>query len=110
MVYPCPRTRSCFERSRRRGRRDKCRPRTVGAESPFDTVKGTIEHFGGVFYGLPAFPFVQISMWITAWRLGISYGDKNPVNEIGKIAPRPVFIIYGDRDRRMPMSDFKALW
>ena len=27
-----------------------------------------------------------------------------------KISPRPIFIIFGDRDRRIPMRDFDALW
>ena len=82
----------------------------VAAESPFASVRGTIAHFAGVFYGLPVFPFVWLSMQITALRLRVPYGNANPVEQIGKIAPRPIFIIYGDRDKRMPMSDFNALW
>src|SRR5262249_26461088 len=80
------------------------------AESPFASVRKTIEHFSRVFYGLPAFPFINIALKLTGWRLGIDYGGWAPVKAIGHIAPRPVYMIQGERDKRMPMSDFDLLW
>ena len=37
-------------------------------------------------------------------------GQFDPVKAIGQITPRPVLLIQGGRDLRIPMSDFQALW
>jgi len=82
----------------------------VAAESSFASISQTVARFSKIFHGIPYFPFVPLALMFTSWRLGLRMGSFNPVDAIGRIAPRPVFLIQGDRDLRMPMSDFKALW
>src|SRR5262249_29484713 len=74
----------------------------VAAESPFARTRKTIAHFATTFYGIPEFPFMYLALFLTRLRLGISLWDFAPVEEVGKIAPRPLFIIHAERDLRMP--------
>ncbi len=82
----------------------------VAAESPFAAIANTVRHFSWQFYGLPYFPFVPLSLFFTSLRLRMRIGDFAPAQAIGKISPRPVFLIAAERDRRMPMSDHTILW
>jgi fermentation-respiration switch protein FrsA (DUF1100 family) len=82
----------------------------VVAESSFASISLTVRNFGRIFHGIPYFPFVPLALMLTSWRLGLRMGHFNPVESISLIAPRPVFLIQGERDLRIPMSDFQALW
>ena len=55
-------------------------------------------------------PFVMLAMLFTSLRLGLWVGRFKPVEAIGRIAPRPIYLIQGGRDLRIPMSDFQKLW
>jgi len=81
----------------------------VVAESPFARTRDTVAYFAKKFYGIPEFPFMHLALLITRLRLGISLWNFSPVDDIGKIAPRPLFIIHAERDQRMPMSDTDAI-
>lgn len=81
----------------------------VVAESPFSRTVSTVGHFSEVFYGIPAVPFMHIAILLAGIRLGVSIKGFAPVEEIGKIAPRPLLIIHAERDLRMPKSDIEAL-
>jgi len=82
----------------------------VVAESPFAFISNTVRHFAWTFYRIPYFPFVPLSLFFTSLRLRMPIGDFAPAQSIGKISPRPVFLIAAEKDRRMPMSDAKILW
>lgn len=82
----------------------------VAAESPFAFISNTVRHFAWTFYRLPYFPFVPLSLFFTSLRLGMRIGDFAPAESIGQIAPRPIYLIAAEKDRRMPMSDAKILW
>ncbi len=81
----------------------------VAAESSFASVITTIRHYGWHYHGLPYF-LVWLGFGITWLRLGFWINDFNPVKAIRNIAPRPVFLIQGERDFRIPMADFDALY
>jgi pimeloyl-ACP methyl ester carboxylesterase len=82
----------------------------VVAESPFASAAHTIRHFAQLFYGLPYFPFVPLVLQFASWRVGVSVGRFSPIKEIARIAPRPLLLIAGDRDKRIPLKDIRALW
>ncbi len=81
----------------------------VVAESPFARTRKTVSLFAKKFYGIPEFPFMYLALFITRLRLGISLWHFSPLDEIGKISPRPLFLIHAERDQRMPMKDTEAL-
>jgi fermentation-respiration switch protein FrsA (DUF1100 family) len=82
----------------------------VVAESPFVRTRKTVAYFAKKFYGIPEFPFMHLALLITRFRLGLSLWNFSPIDDVGKIAPRPFFMIHAERDQRMPMSDTKALF
>jgi fermentation-respiration switch protein FrsA (DUF1100 family) len=82
----------------------------VAAESPFASISKTVRHFGKIYHGIPYWPFVPLAVLFASFRLGLKLGKFNPVEAIGKISPRPVYLIHGARDLRMPMADFELLW
>jgi fermentation-respiration switch protein FrsA (DUF1100 family) len=81
----------------------------VAAESPFARTRKTVSYFANKFYGIPEFPFMYLALFLTRLRLGISLWDFSPLDDVGKIAPRPFLLIHAERDQRMPLSDTQAL-
>ena len=81
----------------------------VAAESPFVRTRRTVSYFSRHFYGIPEFPVMYLALFLARLRLGVSLWNFSPIDEIGKIAPRPLFVIHAERDERMPMSDTEAL-
>src|SRR3989440_2599312 len=51
------------------------------------------------FIHLPAFPFALISVKMAEWRAGVDVEKVRPVDKIGLISPRPIFIIDGLADK-----------
>ena len=82
----------------------------VIAESPFASLSDTVRHFSKLFYGIPWFPFIPLALFFASCRLRCWLFAFAPVKSIGKISPRAVFLIQGERDRRIPMRDARALW
>lgn len=64
-------------------------------------VTTSFEHFVGV----PAWPFAPAAIKIAEWRAGVSIDDVRPVDVIGRISPRPVFIIHGTLDTAVPPAN-----
>src|ERR1019366_1053597 len=81
----------------------------VVAESPFSRTSRTVKRFSEVFYGIPAFPFMSLALFLAGLRLGVKLWAFAPVEESGRIAPRPFLLIHAQRDLRMPMTDIQAL-
>ncbi|OGS17958.1 MAG: hypothetical protein A3J70_05965 [Elusimicrobia bacterium RIFCSPHIGHO2_02_FULL_61_10] len=82
----------------------------VAAESPFASISQTVRLFARIYHGIPYFPYVPLAIFFASLRLRLRLGQFNPVEAISQIAPRPVFLIQGGRDLRIPMSDFQKLW
>ncbi len=71
------------------------RPEIKGviADVPFKSLSSVIDHSFRRLVGLPSFPFAPVSKFFCELRLGINMEDVEPVQVIGKISPRPVFLI-----------------
>jgi uncharacterized protein len=82
----------------------------VAAESPFSYISRTVRRFSSLYYGIPYFPFIPLALFFTSLRLRVPVGSFAPAESIGKIAPRPVYLMHAERDLRMPLEDHEILW
>ena len=56
-------------------------------------------------------PFVVwLTFFATSLRLGVNLFEYEPVDWVGKIAPRPILFIQGDQDQYVPPRDFESLY
>jgi pimeloyl-ACP methyl ester carboxylesterase len=81
----------------------------VAAESPFSSFDNTVYRYAKLFYGAPRF-IVPLTLFFTKIRLGVDPEKWSPIYHIEKIAPRPVLIIQGEGDARMPVTEGQALF
>jgi fermentation-respiration switch protein FrsA (DUF1100 family) len=51
-----------------------------------------------------------LTFFATSLRLGVNLFEYEPVYWVGKIAPRPILFIQGDKDQYVPPHDFEALY
>lgn len=63
-----------------------------------DVISTSFEHF----IGIPPWPFAPVAVRIAEWRAGVNVNAVRPMDVIGSISPRPVFIIYGTADTAVP--------
>ena len=81
----------------------------VVAESPFARADRVVSRYAKMYYGIPDRPFMRIAVALASWRVGVSIRRFSPVEEVGRIAPRPLFLIHAERDLRIPLSDAQEL-
>ena len=56
-------------------------------------------------------PFLAwLTFFGTSLRLGTNLFNYEPIHWVGRIAPRPILFIQGDRDQYVPPQDFEALY
>ncbi len=78
------------------------RIKAVVADSGFASFEKTITKFAKLFYSLPKYPFVPPAIWFAELRAGFCARKADATKYIGKISPRPVFVIGGANDVRIP--------
>lgn len=71
-------------------------------DSGFSAASNVIATSFQKFLGIPAFPFAPVTIQFAEWRTGASVNQVRPVNVIGSISPRPIFIIHGTADTLVP--------
>jgi uncharacterized protein len=80
-------------------------------ESPFTEYRRVVRQWGWNRFRMPYFPLVMITLWMLRFRVGTSRVDTySPAAFIGRIAPRPLFIIGGAEDSLMKESDVRRLF
>jgi len=84
--------------------------KAVVAESAFSSFNEAVIRSARFFYGVPRFPLMAITLGFVRWRLGFDPEKFSPLDRIGRIRPRPVLLIQGDRDVRAPASDGRLLF
>lgn len=60
--------------------------------------------------GLPSFPFALATKLVCEFRLGVDFDDVAPLKVIGKISPRPVFLIDNLEDDVFPSDSVEMLY
>ncbi len=83
--------------------------KAVVAESPFARMDHAVRnHFADLFGG--AAPAIALPVqWMGELMIGHSCSDISPVAEIGKIAPRPIFLIQDGDDALCPPAETRDL-
>jgi dipeptidyl aminopeptidase/acylaminoacyl peptidase len=81
----------------------------VVAESSYARLDHTMSESFDAFLQLPAFPFAGPVQFFGRMFSGVDVSEVNPVNEIGRISPRPVFIIHGGSDNQIPAQTGREL-
>jgi fermentation-respiration switch protein FrsA (DUF1100 family) len=81
----------------------------VVARIPFKSFNGVLYHAFPDIVGLPAIPFAPVTKFICECRLWVDYDDVDPSRVIGKISPRPVFLIDELEDRLFPPDSVEDL-
>ena len=89
---------------------DDPRIRAVVAEAAFKDVRSTIAAGFEHFIGLPSFPFAPVTVWIVERRIGADADDVSPQDEVGAIAPRPVFVIDDQADENIATDSGEVLY
>jgi uncharacterized protein len=82
----------------------------VAAESPFTYFDRTVARFAKIYYHIPRFPLVDLTLIFIKLRLGFDPQKYSSINYVSSIAPRPVLFIYGENDNRAPLNDGKLLF
>jgi uncharacterized protein len=82
----------------------------VVADSAFSSFNDVVARFARLFYHVPRYPLIPVTLLFTKLRLGVNPEAYSPIHHMHKISPRPVFLIQGDRDVRMPPSEGARLF
>lgn len=75
----------------------------VVADSSFADTKGVV---AAAFAGLrlPPVPFVALADHATRLRYGYGFNETQPVDVVGRIAPRPLLLLHSAGDRTIPVE------
>lgn len=85
--------------------------RCAVVEAPFSDYRGVVNRWTWNHLKVPHFPLIDIALWILRRRVGDAKIDAfNPVDAAGRIAPRPILFIAGERDDLMPVWDVKRVF
>lgn len=80
-------------------------------ESPFTDYKSVVRQWAWNNYRVPYFPLIILTLLILRWRVGEKGVDTySPIRFVGRIAPRPLFVIGGEKDSLMPEEDVRRLY
>lgn len=83
--------------------------KAVIAESPFSSFNRTVIRFAKLFYGIPSV-FVPPTLIATRIRLGFNPEKCSPIYWVDKLSPRPLLLIQGEADQRMPVIEGQSLY
>ncbi len=79
-------------------------------ESSFTTLEDNVAEGVRVIAGLPPFPFAPLMVYFGSQEAGLDIGLVRPVDDIARIAPRPVLIIHGRQDELVPVESAMSLY
>ncbi len=82
----------------------------VIADIPFTSINGILNHTFEKEFHLPSFPFALVTKWISEFRLGVDLDRVAPIEVIGTISPRPVFLIDHSEDELFPANSVELLY
>jgi pimeloyl-ACP methyl ester carboxylesterase len=85
--------------------------RCAVVESPYSDYRGVVDRWTWNNLRVPRFPLIDIAMFLLRLRVGDPKVDSfNPVEAAGRIAPRPLFVIGGEKDLLMPEADVRRVF
>lgn len=81
----------------------------VAAESPFASFNFTVAHYGRLYYGLPL-SWSLPTLWLVRRRLGFDPERWSPRHHLGALAGRPILLMAGSQDRRVPLETLQEFF
>ena len=82
----------------------------VAAEASYYSFRRVVSRWAWVHHKVPSFPIIPIVLHYIRRDLHVNPERYSPKYNIGKIAPRPVFIIHGRYDSIVPAAQAKLLF
>ena len=82
----------------------------VVAHTPFTSVPMVLNHVFPILTRLPSFPFAPVARRICEFRLDVDFEEMSPIKFIGKISPRPIFLIDEGLDQMFPCNSVELLY
>ncbi len=82
----------------------------VVVDSIYSNLEESLAHHLTWLYRLPRVPFGWFVNTAYRLRFGVWPSRMAPVTAVGRISPRPVLVIHGEQDPRMPLQAAKALF
>lgn len=82
----------------------------VIADSPFYSIEHTVVHHAKLIFGLPRFPFASVLLFFLELRGGFDPKDFELAPAVRDLGERPILIVAGARDQRMPVAFQKQLY
>lgn len=68
------------------------------------------QNFKEYLRGFPFFPLGYITLWIIKFRTGISILQVNPIFYLHKLKEKPLFLIHGAHDKKIPMQNAMEIY
>ena len=81
----------------------------VAAESPFGDFNTALTRHGQLFYHAPPL-LTRLTLWFLRRRLGFDPQDYSPIRIVGRISPRPLLLLQGDQDVRVPPAEGERIF
>ncbi len=82
----------------------------VIVDSPFRSLKETVDRHTRLFLGIPTIPFANIFVWNLA-RIGeFDPSDVDTIAALRRLGQGSTLLIYGAEDRRIPSATSRAIW
>ncbi|MBI5037097.1 MAG: alpha/beta fold hydrolase [Candidatus Kerfeldbacteria bacterium] len=80
--------------------------RAVVVNSTFARFKSVIwQNFQLYLKGIPFFPLGYLTLLVMKFRTGIYYAGINPISRLKALEARPLMVIHGAHDKRIPVED-----
>ncbi len=84
--------------------------RAVAVDSVYADLAKAIARTQWLTYHIPRIPFGQLCIWGTELRLARRLDRLSPIRVVGRLAPRPLLVIHGERDAGIPPEEGSALY
>lgn len=85
------------------------RPSGLIADAPFDTLRHSLAIHGKLFFGLPEYPFIPLTVWQIERKLHFRVADINTLQEVKQIHS-PLLILAAEKDQRMPLPTVEQIY
>lgn len=82
----------------------------VVAEASYYSLRRIVSRWAWMRYHIPSFPLLPLILKYIRKNLGVNPESYSPKYNIGKIAPRPIFLIHGRYDNLIPAAQAKLLY
>ena len=82
----------------------------VVAESAFTSLEDNIAQGVRALTGLPPFPFAPLGVFFGEVESGLDISAVRPIDDLARIAPRPVLFIHGEQDQTVDVGNTHQLY